>query len=113
METAKREKLTIRQLYTRQIGSHGVYSMIGSATDIADEMEQWFRERGADGFNIMASDYPGGFTDFCSLVVPELRKRGLVRTEYRGATLREHMGLPRPAHRPPAGSSTASVLSAA
>ena len=113
LETAKREKLTIRQLYTRQIGSHGVYSMIGSATDIADEMEQWFRERGADGFNIMASDYPGGFTDFCRLVVPELRKRGLVRTEYRGATLREHMGLPRPAHRPPAGSSTASALSAA
>lgn len=98
VEMARREKLTIRQLYTRQIGSHGVYSMVGSPTDIADEMEQWFREGGADGFNLMASDYPGGFADFVNLVVPELRRRGLVRTEYRGTTLREHMGLPRPAH---------------
>lgn len=98
VETARREKLSIRQLYTRQIGSHGVYSMTGSPTDIADEMEQWFRGGAADGFNIMASDYPGGFADFVHLVVPELRRRGLVRTEYRGRTLREHMGLPRPAH---------------
>jgi len=98
VETARRERLTIRQLYTRQLGTHGVHAMVGSATDIADEMEQWFREAGADGFNIMASDYPGGFADFVNLVVPELRRRGLVRTEYRGNTLREHMGLPRPIH---------------
>jgi hypothetical protein len=72
--------------------------MTGSPTDIADEMEQWFCEGAADGFNIMASDYPGGFADFVHLVVPELRRRGLVRTGYRGRTLREHMGLPRPTH---------------
>lgn len=98
VETAKREQRTIRQLYTRQIGSHGVYTITGSPNDIADEMQQWFRDGAADGFNIMASDYPGGFADFIHLVVPELRRRGLVRTEYRGRTLREHMGLPRPEH---------------
>lgn len=106
VDTARREKLTIRQLYMRQIGSHGVYSMVGSPTNIADEMEQWFREDGADGFNIMASDYPGGFADFVHQVVPELQRRGLVRTEYRGTTLREHMGLPRPGHRARTGAST-------
>jgi alkanesulfonate monooxygenase SsuD/methylene tetrahydromethanopterin reductase-like flavin-dependent oxidoreductase (luciferase family) len=98
VETAKREKLTIRQLYTRQIGSHGVYTMSSLPIDIADEMEQWFREGGADGFNIMASGYPGGFTNFVNLVVPELRHRGLVRNEYPGRTLRQNMSLPRPEH---------------
>ncbi len=112
VEKARREKLTIRQLYTEQIGSHGVFTAVGSPSDVADVMEEWFRKEGADGFNIMASDYPQGFADFCHLVVPELRKRGLVRAEYRGSTLREHMGLPRPAHRAPAGSSPAAEMAA-
>lgn len=98
VETARRERLTIRELYTRQIGSHGVYSMVGSPSDIADEMQAWFEQGGADGFNIMASDYPGGFRDFAEQVVPELRRRGLARTDYTEGTLREKLGLLRPEH---------------
>ena len=98
VETARRENLTIRQLYTRQIGSHGLYTMVGSPTDIADELEEWFMNGAADGFNIMASHHPGGFEDFATLVIPELRRRGLVRSEYEGKTLRENLGIPRPKH---------------
>jgi hypothetical protein len=86
--------------------------VVGSAADVADVMEEWFRKEGADGFNIMASDYPEGFADFCQLVVPELRRRGLVHTAYRGTTLRDHMGLPRPAHRAPEGSTSATAMAA-
>ena len=98
VETARRENLTIRQLYTRQIGSHGIYAMVGSPEDIADELEDWFVKQAADGFNIMASDYPDGFRDFVELVLPLLRRRGLFRHDYEGETLRDHLGLPRLAH---------------
>jgi hypothetical protein len=43
--------------------------------------------------------FPGGLDDFVELVVPELQRRGLFRTEYSGTTLRDHLGLPRPASR--------------
>ncbi|WP_425572867.1 LLM class flavin-dependent oxidoreductase [Paraburkholderia caribensis] len=102
VESARSENLTIRELYIRQIGSHGLHTIVGSPTDIADELESWFVNEGADGFNIMASHYPGGFDDFARLVVPELRRRGLFRTEYDGKTLRDNLGLPRVPHRVPA-----------
>ena len=53
---------------------------------------------GADGFNIMPATLPGGLDDVIELVLPELRRRGLVRTEYEGRTLRGHLGT-----RPPPG----------
>ncbi len=53
---------------------------------------------GRDGYNIMAPLVPTGFTDFIELVLPELRRRGLFRTEYEGTTLRENLGLKRPAN---------------
>jgi hypothetical protein len=62
-------------------------------------MEQWFREEGVDGFLIQPPILPGGLEDFVTLVVPELQKRGLFRTEYEGRTLRDRLGLPRPPSR--------------
>jgi hypothetical protein len=56
----------------------------------------------AVGTNVMlaGSTYsPGGFRDFVDQVVPELQRRGLFRREYEGRTLRENLGLPRPASR--------------
>jgi hypothetical protein len=57
----------------------------------------WFENNAADGFNILPPYLPGGLEDFVDLVVPELQRRGLFRTEYEGATLRDHLGLARPA----------------
>ena len=62
-------------------------------------MEQWYVEEAADGFNIMPPYLPGALDDFVELVIPELQRRGLFRTEYTGRTLREHLGLPRPPSR--------------
>jgi len=42
-------------------------------------MEQWYREDGADGFNIMASEYSCDFTDFVDLVMPEMQRCSVVR----------------------------------
>lgn len=52
----------------------------------------------ADGFNVLAPTLPHGLTEFSDHVIPELQRRGLFRTEYTGTTLREHLGLARPAH---------------
>ncbi len=61
-------------------------------------MQSWLDGRGSDGFNIMFPYLPGGLDDFVDKVVPELQRRGIFRTEYEGTTLREHLGLPRPAN---------------
>ncbi|MFC0409222.1 LLM class flavin-dependent oxidoreductase [Roseomonas elaeocarpi] len=95
-DLARRENLSIRQLYERIAVSRGHHMVIGSATEVADRMQEWFEGRGADGFNVMPPTFPQGFTDFTTLVVPELQRRGLFRSAYEGTTLREHLGLPRP-----------------
>jgi alkanesulfonate monooxygenase SsuD/methylene tetrahydromethanopterin reductase-like flavin-dependent oxidoreductase (luciferase family) len=92
------ERLTIRQLYLRIAGARSHWQVVGTPTHIADVLEERFQNYGADGFNVMSPIKPGGLTDFIELVVPELRRRGLFRSEYEGSTLRENLGLARPAH---------------
>ena len=99
IEMARREGLTIRQLYKRVAGQRAHRTVCGTANDIADSLEHWHKSGAADGFNILSLTHPHGSIDFTSLVVPELQRRGLFRTEYEGATLRENLGLPRPANR--------------
>jgi FMN-dependent oxidoreductase (nitrilotriacetate monooxygenase family) len=99
LELAARENLTLRQLYQRVAGARGHWQVVGTAEGIADQLEERFVNYGADGFNIMPPVLPWGLTDFVELVVPELRRRDLFRTEYQGSTLREHLGLRRPSPR--------------
>src|SRR5215467_3835918 len=98
IELAQREKLTVRQLAQR-LGGYSGLAMVGTPATIADEMEEWLTTEGSDGFTIMFSYLPGGLDDFVERVVPELQRRGLFRREYEGTTLRENLGLPRPANR--------------
>ena len=93
----RQEKPTIRELYLRS-GITGS-ARIGTPTDIADAMQEWFENGTCDGFNITPTHLPGGCEDFVELVVPELQRRGLFRTEYEGKTLRENLGLKRPVSR--------------
>ena len=51
------------------------------------------------GSVISPRGFPGGCEDFVELVVPELQRRGLFRTEYEGKTLRDNLGLKRPVSR--------------
>lgn len=99
IDLARRENLSIRQLYLKIAGARGHHTVIGTPTTIADTLEQWFVEQAADGFNIMPPFLPEGLDDFVEGVVPLLQQRGLFRREYSGSTLREHLGLRRPASR--------------
>jgi hypothetical protein len=64
---------------------------------VADGLEEWFVGEGCDGFVLAATHMPGAYEDFTRLVVPELQRRGLFQRKYAGTTLRENLGLPRPA----------------
>lgn len=96
---ARRENLTIRQLGERVAGARGKNVIHGGPKKVADYMEEWFVNGACDGFCVMPPYIPGAHDDFCQLVIPELQRRGLFRTEYEGSTLREHLGLPRPESR--------------
>jgi FMN-dependent oxidoreductase (nitrilotriacetate monooxygenase family) len=70
--------------------------IVGGPKEVADQLEQWFVERGCDGFVIPASCVPGTYEDFVEFVVPELQRRGVFRKDYAGKTLRDNLGLPIP-----------------
>lgn len=99
VELARRENLTIRQLYTRVYGQRGHRVVVGTPGEVADALELWFRAGAADGFNLMPLTFPRGLEDIVDLLIPELQRRGLFRKEYEGRTLRENLGLPIPANR--------------
>ncbi|WP_454916454.1 LLM class flavin-dependent oxidoreductase [Xanthobacter sediminis] len=107
IDAARRDNLTIRQLYLSIAGARGHWQVVGTAEQIADALEERFLKEGADGFNIMAPHLPGGLEDFIEEVLPILRKRGLFRTEYEGTTLRENLGLPFPEHNAARGAPSA------
>jgi FMN-dependent oxidoreductase (nitrilotriacetate monooxygenase family) len=96
VDMAKRDNLTIRQLYEKISGGRGHFTIIGSAERIADTMEEWFETGAADGFNFLPPTAPGALQDFIDLVIPHLQRRGLFRTSYEGTTLRANLGLPHP-----------------
>ena len=93
---SQREGLTLRQMAMRSAAAKHHWSLVGSVKQVADELESWFVNHGADGFNILPSDTPGGINMLVDKLVPELQRRGLFRSEYEGKTLRENLGLRRP-----------------
>ncbi|WP_070887377.1 LLM class flavin-dependent oxidoreductase [Pseudomonas sp. D1-3] len=93
-ELAARENLTLRQLAAVAAGSRGHRVVVGTAEDIADDFQHWLEQGGADGFNIMPAVLPEQLELFVELVIPELQRRGLFRTDYQFSTLRENLGLP-------------------
>jgi len=93
LNKARDEELTMRQLVS---GFNGLNIYPASAEEAADQFEEYFRNDACDGFILQISHVPEGVDDFVTLVAPELRKRGILRSEYSGRTLREKLGLPRP-----------------
>ncbi|WP_207100284.1 LLM class flavin-dependent oxidoreductase [Paracoccus shandongensis] len=98
-QIADDNNFTIRQLYQWVASARGHYTVVGSAAQVADMLEEWFTSDAADGFNILPPWLPTGLTDFVDLVIPELQRRGLFRTAYEGRTLRQNLGLPFPVNR--------------
>lgn len=97
LDKAKRENMRLRDIYNLMAAARGHWVLCGTPDYIADTLETWFTTGAADGFNIMPSHFPAGLTDFVDLVVPILQARGLYRTQYEGDTLRDRLGLERPA----------------
>ncbi|MFC3057971.1 LLM class flavin-dependent oxidoreductase [Paenirhodobacter populi] len=100
VDLARRDNLSIAELARRTAGARGHWQVVGTASDIADQIEERFLNGGADGFNVMPPTLPGGLDDFIAQVLPELRRRGLARTEYEAQTLRGNLGLGWPARQP-------------
>jgi N-acetyl-S-(2-succino)cysteine monooxygenase len=96
MKIIREENPTLRQLYLRY--ERGRKTIKGTPTQIADVMEEWVTMGATDGFMMQFATLPDGLHDFVTLVVPELQRRGLFRMDYTGCTLRDHLGLARPAN---------------
>ncbi|MBS0240793.1 MAG: LLM class flavin-dependent oxidoreductase [Proteobacteria bacterium] len=88
---ARRQNMTLRDLYNIAAAARGHWVLYGTPTRIADTLQEWFEEGLADGFMIQPAYFPGAFDDFVDLVVPELQRRGLYRLDYTGTTLRQHL----------------------
>jgi FMN-dependent oxidoreductase (nitrilotriacetate monooxygenase family) len=96
---ARRDNLTIRQLYTTIAAGFGGRVLVGTPGEIVDSMQEWVEAGAADGFNLCPPVLPLGLDEFVEMVLPEMRARGLFRTEYSGPTLRDHLGLTPPPNR--------------
>lgn len=99
LDQARRDNLTLWELCLANAGPRGHVLTMGTPSQVVDEMEHWFKDGACDGFNVMPAWLPGSLTDFVDLVIPELQRRGLFRTEYEAMTLRGNLGLPQPISR--------------
>lgn len=88
--------VTVQQLFDLMSQLQGHLSLTGSPSQVADVLEQWLTEEAADGFIYIPTLLPDGIDDLVDLVVPELQRRGLFRTEYEGPLLRSQLGIARP-----------------
>ncbi|WP_280470895.1 NtaA/DmoA family FMN-dependent monooxygenase [Nocardia farcinica] len=92
-EKAAAEGLSIRELVIEVTARQ---QFVGTPAQVAAEIDEYVQTDAADGFILVPHLTPAGLDEFVDRVVPELQDRGSFRTEYRGATLRDHLGLPHP-----------------
>jgi alkanesulfonate monooxygenase SsuD/methylene tetrahydromethanopterin reductase-like flavin-dependent oxidoreductase (luciferase family) len=96
VDLARRENLPISELAKRVSAGRTSRTIVGTAQDVADELEAWYRAGAADGFVISPPFLPASLEDFVDGVIPILQEKGLFRRAYEGQTLRENLGLARP-----------------
>ena len=99
IELARRENLSIRQLGRRFTFSLGHLVYVGTPMGLADLMEEWWANDAADGFTMLSPYFPAPLELLVDQLIPELQRRGVFRTAYEGATLRENLELRRPVNR--------------
>lgn len=104
VEQAQRESLSLLGIARKVAAGRTSYTVHGTAEDVSDVLCNWFSAGAADGFVIAAPILPEMLARFVTGVVPILQERGLFRGRYDGTTLRDHLGLERPARIAPAAS---------
>ncbi|MGW2651427.1 NtaA/DmoA family FMN-dependent monooxygenase [Streptomyces sp. NPDC001393] len=94
---AVHQKMPLRDIIARTDRNIGHNAPVGTAKEIADLMQEWYETGACDGWAITATAVPEAYDAICDLLIPELQRRGVARVEYEGTTLRDHLGLKRPA----------------
>jgi FMN-dependent oxidoreductase (nitrilotriacetate monooxygenase family) len=89
-DRAAAEDLSIRELV---IAVTSRQQFVGTAAQIADEVDRYVQADACDGFILVPHLTPHGLDEFVDRVVPLLQERGAFRTEYAGHTLRELLGV--------------------
>jgi FMN-dependent oxidoreductase (nitrilotriacetate monooxygenase family) len=109
-QLARDNNYTLRQVVEHQLRSRRS-PFVGSPVTVADEIQRWFKAGGFDGINVSVT-VPSEFALFTDRVLPILRERGVVRSEYESTTLRGNLGLPVPENRHTAASTAAASAAA-
>lgn len=73
-----------------KVGGYGPV-LVGSAAEVADQLQEWVEATDVDGFNLSYAITPGTFEDIVKHVVPELQRRGVYPTEYPAGSLRNKL----------------------
>jgi FMN-dependent oxidoreductase (nitrilotriacetate monooxygenase family) len=94
---AEEPATTFRTVAQKLSALPGGLDFTGTPEGMAQLITDWWDAGACDGFTIMPNVLPGQLAAFVDHVVPILQERGIARTEYAGTTLRDHVGLPRPA----------------
>jgi alkanesulfonate monooxygenase SsuD/methylene tetrahydromethanopterin reductase-like flavin-dependent oxidoreductase (luciferase family) len=81
--------MTLREVAQRHGQSVGLPQFVGTVKSVSDQMEAFLAEAGGDGFMLSPIYCPGAIEEFVDGVVPELQRRGLLRSGYRGRTARD------------------------
>ncbi|WP_244622882.1 NtaA/DmoA family FMN-dependent monooxygenase [Microvirga brassicacearum] len=84
---------TLGEVAAKLSQSSSTPRLIGTASEIADQLEQLFVSEACDGFVVTPTHFPGSFEEFTRAVVPELQRRGLMRTKYRHDGFRSEIGV--------------------
>lgn len=65
--------------------------LVGSAQEVADQLETWLDQTGIDGFNLTYAVQPDDLANVVELLIPELQRRGRYPLAYEKGTLRHKL----------------------
>ena len=91
LQGTKAHGLSLAEAARRFATSELTPQVVGTPASVADQLTDLFEAKACDGFILTPTVFPGTWEQFVRSVVPELQRRGVFRTEYRGRTLRENL----------------------
>lgn len=96
-----REQASLGEVLQRLVSSRGHWTPVGSHDEIADQLQARFESGHTDGYVVLPADLGDSLDGVLEQVIPRLQDRDILRRQYRGRTLRDHLDLPLPVWQPP------------